>query len=1208
MNENDLAFIERVVRDALTSRDEKARIELMELAEKLGNDSSQVTSLIYVLEQSTEALTVHFASAQLQQLFTQSVNSFTVADRKHLRAMLIPILIGRVEWFCKVTPNAVPGLYALGAFSQLLARVWRICWFEIADNIEAVSSDSEDDTWFAGAPSKYANSAMGGSGMGGSNTTTNVFGNLNGNGSVMGEDGEDPLLHVVAKKLITENPTLASRLVGITVLVSSIEELAKPLPHLWPAVQRKTAVAFRDRCLLDIFKLGLQTLQKILMSPSPMTEPAKSQQKSLVSATLDLIQRVFSFDFVGTMPDESSDDLGIVHIPASWSSIFENPDTFLTFSRFYMESQGSEQNKVMEILSSFISVRSSVFGPMAAQASFLNSFFDFLGKVLSEKIGLNQHLNRHILCRLLVRLKCNFHLSQFVAVPTWKAVIELIANFHIELMNDLDCNPNLIYYIMQWWQRLCVSVAYLSANSEPTHLTEILPAIVTHLIKSQLKREEEVPDDEDALIDNKQLQTILACVPTILEISGRAEVIGLIIELFNHIGSIFACYNTYNPDQPLDQLGIVERQLALLVHVISLLSIERGSSLSITSSSAISNLLGISGGMSGKSEMDGYGELDPAAAAAEQMENLEVEMVSCVFNLLQLHDERFSMHGPGAGSQQLEHALACFLRQFSANYFSNDDVEKRKVHAVLRDRHGLETKEKVLEAILSKIALNLKNWSNGTEVAKETLQLFLALVNGSHSSRLVAKSELVASLLANHTELDLGESERNRREFYRVLGRIAFKDSEIDELYTFLEPFDQNLISLRDKLQIASKPEHLNELARPLMYALCDIRGALTACHSSSGYENFFDWFYPSGYYDSICLLAIQRYAGFNWSVVWSVLRFVEEMVTNTHKRIQFPSASPDGHRLFRDTANILLVVAERIMDIQLPQGGGSGYGSGGQDSVDQAVKNAMDTRFKAITLYLRIFSRLLGGASDFANIGVFALFGDKIVSDVFISACRMIFSMDMEDAQGYPKVIDVLYIALENICLHNITDLLGSDLTAASDALGELLLLLKRGLRSKVVRIVCCCTQALEKVALHQWNYMHKRRRPDALPSLLTDAHINVLGDIMFELLDLVLIDRDMIHWTLCRPLFVLIQLLPDTFARLQTAIIKSQAHIPERSEKLEEAFKLLSVGLDASMRAENREKFTHNALELKNTCKTLIDFNILYRDMMGGGQQSNM
>lgn len=1189
---------------------------LLALAERFSSRDS-AGELLNILRQSTEVLSVHFASKQLQQVFTEGVNSFSIADRAELRRELLPILFDRVEWFCRSPTGSIPGSVALTAFAPLLARVWRICWFEIADNIdvEQDSDDSDDETWvgpLGGMKSSTSNGGMtmsGASGLG--------FGSgSNGDGGQ--PEVDDPLLHVVAKKMILESPTLASTLVGVTVLYMSVEEMSKQLPHLWPAVQRKTAVAFRDRCLLDIFKLGLQTLQKLLVSPTPMVEPAKTQQKSLVLNTLALLQQVFSFDFVGTSPDESNDDLGIIHIPASWSSVFEHTDTLRTLTEFYNSTTGTEQKKSLEILSSLVSVRSTLFGNTAGQLIFLGNVFDFLGKTITTRKGLEDLNNIHVLCRLLVRLKCNFTLTQFVSVPTWKDLMEIVSLFHLEIMNSPDCNPNVLFYIMSWWQRLASSVAYLSSAAEPTHLTEIVPGLVRAFLESQLKREEDYPEDEPSLLTDKQLPLIISAVPHLLEISGRVEIMTMVIDIFNEFGARFSNFaaQTYHGELPLE-LGILERQLALLVHIISMLAIERGSNMA-TSYTSVNH--------SSRSPLiDGIeGSISEEQALADQIEALEVEMISSVFTLLQLHDGRFSSQGPAAGSYQLEYALASFLRQFSSSYFALEDVEKRKLHRVLDERHEMSSKELVLNKILSKIAFNLDKWSQdkwpqgqlppGTDVTKETLQLFLALVIGAHSSRLIAKSELVSQLLANHTTLDWGSNERYRREFYRVLGRIAFKDSEISELYKFLAPFEDKLVGLREELQ-RENPEELYAIAPILSQTLCDLRGALTACHTPSGYETFFEWFYPAGYYETICYMAIQRYSGYNWKVVWNVLRFVEELVTNTHKRIQFPGTSPDGHRLFRDTAHLLIAVAEKIMQIQVPQGeprnsaSAMGFGppSGG-DGADNGSKSILDIRYKAISLFLRIFSRLLSGASDFANIGVFAMFGDKIVSDLLMAACNVIFSMDIEEAAGYTKVIDVLYIALENICMHNLADLLGQDASTTSAALEQVLLLLKHGLRSKIVRILCCCTQSLDKICMNHYHATQKlRTRPDSNPTVFSDSHIDLLGDIMFELLDLVLVDHDMIHWTLCRPLFVLSQLLPDVFSAIQQAIIASQ-HVSVRAQ-LEEAFKALYVGVDETMRPENREKFTTNALELKNVCKTLIDFNVLYKEMLkvsepqGGG-----
>src|SRR5687768_10110590 len=98
------------------------------------------------------------------------------------------------------------------------------------------------------------------------------------------------------------------------------------------------------------------------------------------------------------------------------------------------------------------------------------------------------------------------------------------------------------------------------------------------------------------------------------------------------------------------------------------------------------------------------------------------------------------------------------------------------------------------------------------------------------------------------------------------------------------------------------------------------------------------------------------------------------------------------GHRLFRDTANLLIVVAEKILAMPTTSGFSLRSATSGMmnsmslrqtqslGGAENTAKTDSDNRYKAILLFMRIFSRLLGGASDFANIGVFALFGDKIV------------------------------------------------------------------------------------------------------------------------------------------------------------------------------------------------------------------------------------
>ncbi|VDK27995.1 unnamed protein product [Gongylonema pulchrum] len=76
--------------------------------------------------------------------------------------------------------------------------------------------------------------------------------------------------------------------------------------------QRKTATIFRDEHLFDIFKLSTSVLQKTV---SGGTSP---RQLSTVNGLLQLSLNCLSFDFVGSVCDETSEDNATVQVPTSW--------------------------------------------------------------------------------------------------------------------------------------------------------------------------------------------------------------------------------------------------------------------------------------------------------------------------------------------------------------------------------------------------------------------------------------------------------------------------------------------------------------------------------------------------------------------------------------------------------------------------------------------------------------------------------------------------------------------------------------------------------------------------------------------------------------------------------------------------------------------------------------------------------------------------
>mgnify|MGYP006940143870 CR=1 FL=1 len=65
------------------------------------------------------------------------------------------------------------------------------------------------------------------------------------------------------------------------------------------------------------------------------------------SEALNLVLNCLKFDFVGIFPDESTDDIGTVQVPASWRQLFEEGNLVQMFWTLYGSLTGSNQTKVI---------------------------------------------------------------------------------------------------------------------------------------------------------------------------------------------------------------------------------------------------------------------------------------------------------------------------------------------------------------------------------------------------------------------------------------------------------------------------------------------------------------------------------------------------------------------------------------------------------------------------------------------------------------------------------------------------------------------------------------------------------------------------------------------------------------------------------------------------------------------------------------------
>ncbi len=126
-------------------------------------------------------------------------------------------------------------------------------------------------------------------------------------------------------------------IVGLRILNQLVDELNLPTSGRTLTMHRKTAVSFRDLCLFNIFKIALSTLQQLQHRNFANATP--QQEVKMAEHALSLVTRCLSFDFIGTNPDESAEDVGTIQVPNTWRGVVQDPGTMTLLLDFYKNTQ-----------------------------------------------------------------------------------------------------------------------------------------------------------------------------------------------------------------------------------------------------------------------------------------------------------------------------------------------------------------------------------------------------------------------------------------------------------------------------------------------------------------------------------------------------------------------------------------------------------------------------------------------------------------------------------------------------------------------------------------------------------------------------------------------------------------------------------------------------------------------------------------------------
>ncbi|KAJ0400499.1 hypothetical protein P43SY_006678 [Pythium insidiosum] len=158
-------------------------------------------------------------------------------------------------------------------------------------------------------------------------------------------------------------------IIGLQILNELVTEMNLPVAGRNITFHRKIAVSFREEALFRIFQVSLTTLRQLQMHNIGGATP--DQEQRLGDHALSLAIKALSFDFIGTNPDESADEVGSLQVPTAWRQVIQDPQTMQLLFDYYGSNSPPNTAKCLETLMLFASVRRNLFATDKDRAAFL---------------------------------------------------------------------------------------------------------------------------------------------------------------------------------------------------------------------------------------------------------------------------------------------------------------------------------------------------------------------------------------------------------------------------------------------------------------------------------------------------------------------------------------------------------------------------------------------------------------------------------------------------------------------------------------------------------------------------------------------------------------------------------------------------------------------------------------------------------------------
>ena len=929
---------------------------------------------------------------------------------------------------------------------------------------------------------------------------------------------------------------------------------------------------------LDSFLFNI-SLRYLYFASLLDTEPVK--KAVLGEQALGLTVRCLNFDFIGTNPDESTEDVGTIQAPTSWRSVLADAATTDLLFYFYANTEPPQSSKAMEAIILLSSVRRSLFPTDKDRAAFLGRLITGIREMLQQRTGLQHQDNYHQFCRLLGRLKANYQLSELVKADGYLDWLELAASFTVQSIQNWQYSTNSIHYLLALWARLVAAVPYVrpetGARGHVNHLEKQVLLVTETYIESMLKSVESVIMSEggldDPLEDEGSLKEQLDRLPVICRFQ-YGPVANMILAKFDPLMTqyrdiVSAIGNnspSAAPPEIQTRVAIVEGQLTWLTYMVG----------------------AIVGGHSWSS-----------AHMSEGQETIDANLSRRVLQLSQGMDYRLtSTNGVSRSSSGLEQAMLFYFQNFRRVYMfmwdqmatsasdSSDHLTvvgmmtskldsggpstKQKVYQRMFETLGMGEHTAVANLIVTKMGNNLKYWPEDQELIGKTLDLLHDMAQGYSSSKLLLTLETVQFLARNHTEehfpfLGIPGNARHRTTFHATLTRLLLSPNGEEKLGLTFDQFMEPIVSKMTALAAFSPTELRAEQCRMALIGIFrDLRGITASLHNRKTYGALFEILHPN----HLPLLPKVADVWFDQTdVIISLLRFLNEFCHNKANRVNFDQSSANGILLFRCTSEVVCAYGARLLSMP---------------TLNSNDPEIYKKRYKGLALALSVLNSALGG--NYVCFGVFELYNDRALESALDVSLRMALMIPLDDVNSYPKVSKAYYSFIEILFRNHRR----AAFALETNVFMQLLAAVHDGLQSSDASISAFCANTID----HLSSYYFTNQGKDKIEMQYLTKHLaaqpNLFSSLTATLFNLLLYGPPQNHWAVMRPMLSLMLASENSFTQYKDHLLSTQS--PENQGKLEEALNKLLADVNRSLDNANRDRFTQKLTAFRVSARSFL------------------